>query len=518
MMRLFGFWTVLVALSISVVAAYYSIVGLVAIFAASMIPVIIMGSVLEIGKITSAIWLHIYFSRATFLIKSYLSIAVILLMFITSMGIFGFLSKAHIEQNAVALEGQAQLERIAVDISRSNDIVARAESKITKLDTQDETADTGLQEKIAVEEQRIATVYNRLRTDVNFTQSSLSETVAPYEEQAAQAQDLLDQLANYIAEDNIRALQGLVGATVDGRYGAITASKVETFRNNIEEQRSTALTAITETRKAAQLEITRLRSVADSSIAASNELINRLRSQVGTLTNVDVEDQIQEQRTIIANTSKAIDDLFESKYQIEAEARKLEAEVGPVKYIAQLIYGDETTRNNLENAVRWIIIMLVFVFDPLAIVLVIAGITLVENSFPKRKIEPIIEHDAPVLNHNDDNDDDISELKVDTDEEIVYNNEIVSNGLTQREIDEMVREQIELNTYTRKIEAKIKLDEVVNKMKEDGQWPDGIKDTGITMKDVVQADTTGELEELLNRADDETLKEVYSALTNQLKK
>ena len=131
-MRFFGYWTVLVALSISAVAAYYSIVGLVAIFAAAAIPIIIMGSVLEVGKLTSAVWLHLYWKKAPFLIKSYLTIAVLLLMFITSMGIFGFLSKAQIEQNAVAIEGKAQLERIASDIIRGEDIIARAETKIQK--------------------------------------------------------------------------------------------------------------------------------------------------------------------------------------------------------------------------------------------------------------------------------------------------------------------------------------------------------------------------------------------------
>ena len=94
-MRFFGYWTVLVALVISISAAYYSIVGLVAIFAASAIPVIIMGASLEVGKITTAVWLHLYGKRAKLFMRFYLTIAVLLLMFITSMGIFGFLSKAH---------------------------------------------------------------------------------------------------------------------------------------------------------------------------------------------------------------------------------------------------------------------------------------------------------------------------------------------------------------------------------------------------------------------------------------
>ena len=87
--------TLLVALSLSSVAAWYSIIGLTAIFAGAVIPVIIMGGILEIGKITTTVWLRKYWGRAGFLLKLYLVPAVIALALLTSMGIFGFLRKAH---------------------------------------------------------------------------------------------------------------------------------------------------------------------------------------------------------------------------------------------------------------------------------------------------------------------------------------------------------------------------------------------------------------------------------------
>ena len=96
---LFGLLTFLIAITISSVAIYYSVAGLVAIFAAAAVPIIIMGTALEIGKLVAAVWLHRYWTRATWWLKTYLSIAVVVLMLITSMGIFGFLSKAHVEQN-----------------------------------------------------------------------------------------------------------------------------------------------------------------------------------------------------------------------------------------------------------------------------------------------------------------------------------------------------------------------------------------------------------------------------------
>jgi hypothetical protein len=85
------------AISISAVAAYYSIIGLTAIFSGVFWPIVIMGTVLEVGKIVATVWLHTYWKDLKWFLKLYMSVAVLVLMFITSMGIFGFLSRAHIE-------------------------------------------------------------------------------------------------------------------------------------------------------------------------------------------------------------------------------------------------------------------------------------------------------------------------------------------------------------------------------------------------------------------------------------
>src|SRR6056300_1930504 len=122
-MKIFGYWTLAIALVISVVAAYYSIIGLTAIFAAAIIPIIIMGSALEVAKVTTAVWLHRYWHVAPFLMKFYLTIATVVLMFITSMGIFGFLSKAHIEQTSASEESIARVESIESEIIRQNGLV-----------------------------------------------------------------------------------------------------------------------------------------------------------------------------------------------------------------------------------------------------------------------------------------------------------------------------------------------------------------------------------------------------------
>ena len=111
------------ALCISAVAIYYSVAGLVAIFAAAAIPIMIMGGILEVGKLVTAVWLHKYWKQAAWWLKSYLSVAVVVLMFITSMGIFGFLSKAHIEQTSAGEESVAQVQQIEGEISRQRGLL-----------------------------------------------------------------------------------------------------------------------------------------------------------------------------------------------------------------------------------------------------------------------------------------------------------------------------------------------------------------------------------------------------------
>ena len=123
---LLGLLVLLTALTISAVAIYYSVVGLVAIFAAAALPIMIMGGVLEVGKLVTAVWLHRYWKDTVWWLKSYLSFAVVLLMFITSMGIFGFLSKAHIEQTSAGEESVAQVERIVTEIDRQEAIIVIA--------------------------------------------------------------------------------------------------------------------------------------------------------------------------------------------------------------------------------------------------------------------------------------------------------------------------------------------------------------------------------------------------------
>ena len=158
-----GILVLITALTISAVAIYYSIAGLVAIFAAAAIPIIVMGTALEVGKLVTAVWLHRYWKHATWWLKTYLTTAVVVLMFITSMGIFGFLSKAHIEQTSASEESVAQVQQIDSEIGRLNAIIKRPDDKIKALETSGTGSDANIQNQIDKEQERIDKAFDRIK-------------------------------------------------------------------------------------------------------------------------------------------------------------------------------------------------------------------------------------------------------------------------------------------------------------------------------------------------------------------
>lgn len=242
---IFGSLILATALMLSAIAAFYSIVGLVAIFSAMPIPIIIMGGSLEIAKIVTTVFLHNNWKRLSILYKMYLVPAVVTLMLLTSLGIFGLLSKAHSDQSLI-----------------SGDSLAR---------------------------------------------------VAIFDEKIRTAKDNIDV--------NRKALKQMDEA-VDQVMG-----------------RSTSETG------------------ADKAVAIR-------RAQAKERVRLQSE---------IASEQKVIAALGQEAAPLRAEFRKVESEVGPIKYIAALIYGDNPDSNLLERAVRWMIILIVLVFDPLALTLILAA-------------------------------------------------------------------------------------------------------------------------------------------------
>jgi len=233
--------TFLSAISISVIAAGYSIIGLATLFAGATIPIIAMGSALEVGKLVAASWLyHNWRANIPRLLKAYLFSAIIILIFITSMGIFGFLSKAHLDQVKPVSGNNIKIELLDKQINQQNLIIERAEKQITLLD-------------------KALEVY----IDKEYVTRGLKER-----------------------------------------------KKQEVERNSL------------------------------------NEAINNASDKIAELTN--------------------------QKASLSLEQNKIEAEVGPIKYVAELIYGEQA-QDNFDKAVRIVILILIFVFDPLAVLLLIAA-------------------------------------------------------------------------------------------------------------------------------------------------
>lgn len=375
---LFGILTLVTALAISAVAIYYSVAGLAAIFAAAVIPIIIMGTVLEVSKLVTAVWLHRYWHQATWWLKTYLTGAVLVLMAITSIGIFGFLSNAHVQQTAQGDNSIAQLERIESEIARQEAVISRAEDKIETAQTQGVGGDSNIQAQIDREQERIDRAYARAEPAIQEQRDVIDRQEGRILNQIDDIDSEIERLDAALTSGDVATAQNIVGIEADGIIGPNTRQAVEDFRT-----RKTQEKAILEERlsqvgndprvQAARDEIQRIRERVENEVAQSNELINRLRSQLGTSTGEDIDAVIDEQNIRIVTASETIDTLTEEKFEIEAKFRQLEAEVGPIKYIAEFVYGEEADKNLLEEAVRWVIVIIIFVFDPLAVLLLIAS-------------------------------------------------------------------------------------------------------------------------------------------------
>lgn len=259
------------AMLLSTIAAYYSIAGLVAIFSAAPVPIIVMGSILEVSKIVITSWVYRNWKITGRVLKYYFVTAVTILMLLTSMGIFGFLSKAHSDQSLVSGDVQAKLAVIDEKLKTERENVDANRKIISQLDLQ------------------------------------VSETIART-------------------------------------------------------------------------------SASDTSGRGVDRSVSIRRSQA--------KERQASQEAILSSQAK-IAKLNEERAPIAAENRKVEAEVGPIKYVAALIYGDSPDSNSLERAVRWVIIMIVSVFDPLAVLMFVAYN---QSMYHKRYTKS---PDVSLMTHND---------------------------------------------------------------------------------------------------------------------
>ena len=404
-----GILTLFVAISISIIAAYYSILGLTAIFAAAFLPIVLMGTVLEVGKILATVWLHIHWKRAPWVIKSYLTSAVVVLMFITSMGVFGFLSKSHIEQSAVGTEQIAQAQVIDEKIVRAQAKVQRWTDEIARLNAGETSgrvdtlierererisdARASLEPQIKAENDKIPGLREQAGKEIQQQNDRLAAAQQRAREAIEVAQAELDRLdadiLAYTSQGTVTT--GAFGGKTDMvAKGAELRKEQQPERDKLQADIDSAKSNEVSVASAVQREITKInnrlsedikaveariadiRKTIEPTIASANANIEKYTLQAGSA-NVDVDDRINELEANIENIQPTIDSLREDKFVFEKNYRQFEAEVGPVKYIAELVYG-EADRSQLEEAVRWVIIIIVAVFDPLAICLVLAGV------------------------------------------------------------------------------------------------------------------------------------------------
>ena len=242
-MKFINILALLVSLSLSAVAAYYSIIGLTAIFAASFWPIVVMGSTLEVAKVVTTSWLYQNWTIAPRFVRYYLMLAVTVLMFITSIGIFGYLSKAHIDQSSKSSISVVDLDAIQMKLDIANQ-------------------------------------------DITFARETLAN---------------LDSVVQVLTD----------AERINGERGAVAVR---------------------------------------ASQQAERDSLNAL----------------------ISKNSELVSSLLQEKQKIDKETSALETEIGPLKYVAEIVYGNSETAT-VEHAVRLVILIIIFVFDPLAVLLLIGA-------------------------------------------------------------------------------------------------------------------------------------------------
>ena len=357
------------ALAVSAVAAYFSIVGLMAIFSGLPQSILAMGVVLEIAKLVTASWVYQYWKKTSLLMRSYMVSAVIILSVITSIGIFGFLSKAHLDQSASTGDAVAQVERIQDLIQRENLRITTAEEQITRIES---GGSLDVSESIKQQEEIRDTAWDRIQDDVEYAENQIEKIREGLESDLSKKQSELDALDDIVKSYTDQGTTGGVFSREDNVAKGIEireSQKTERDRISLEmgELRGYAETQIAGYRN----QIGEYRASVQDTIDGANREINRLREQ-GADDQASRDEQIDTIQERIDSAYAKIDEYNVELFDKQSIVRDIEKEVGPIKYVAQLLYGNSGA-GAVDNAVTLLILLLVFVFDPLAIVLVLAA-------------------------------------------------------------------------------------------------------------------------------------------------
>ena len=355
--------TLLSALSISGVAIFYSVIGLATIFPGAFWPVIIMGSVLEVGKLITASWLYRHWKQTRFLLKTYLTISVIVLSLITSMGIFGFLSKAHLEQNLASKSLTQRIEIVnnkivsqEVYIKRQHAVIERSEKSLTRTSGSNS-------ENIEIEKQNLKDAQDKLKTLLVVETNTIKNLNNRLSILDADVNTLRDKKGLFSGGNHKKAM----------RLKEAQAPERDLINNKIKE---------------AQNRIDVLKEEYKQETNLIQAKIDKLRTGSSDNKN-DINVAINTAEDNIINAQDNIDDLIIEREPLETKMIKLEAEVGPIKYIAALVVDWGVAEDvDLNEAVRWVILIIISVFDPLAVALLLAANQSLMRRFPVEPLPP----------------------------------------------------------------------------------------------------------------------------------
>jgi len=369
MMKLLNLLALFTSLSIAGIAAYFSILGLATIFAGAYLGVVVMASVLEFGKIVTAAYLHLVWDRLGFM-KYYLATSVFVLMLITSLGIFGYLAKASSDTSYAT--GVAQSE-----ITRIENIIQREENKILTLENRIESLGTGQYDITDAVNAQITIrdgAWERVQGDIEYAEGNITSIRSQL--------TILDAAVNELRNKGVEVIR-LEEATI---FDAGEVEKIDYIAqaNELFEQQRDQRERIASDISKQQDNIDKYREQAQTVINEANAEIRRLQTQ-----NTDSQDNIiadtEEYTGQIDEIYDTIEELKEEKFVFDQEILGFEREVGPIKYIAEVIYGQDESVKYLDNAIRVVIFALIFVFDPLAILLLITSVGLIARRVEEEK-------------------------------------------------------------------------------------------------------------------------------------
>ncbi|MDC3384650.1 hypothetical protein OAW24_00550 [bacterium] len=376
MLKFLNYLALITSIGIASIAAYFSVLGLATIFAGAFMGIVIMAGALEFGKIVSAAYLHLFWNKLNYF-KYYLVFSVVVLMFITSLGIFGYLSKAHSDQTGDTAVAQSVVNRIDNEIQREESKITTYEERIASLGGSKIDVSASIEQQEEIRDG----AWDRVQGDIDYAKGQITSLRGQLTSLDTAVNELRNKGVEVITTDEGGIFTGADTETIDYVQQANTlfnqqSPQREQIRDDIAEQQSN---------------IDKYRQNAQDTIDTANIEIKSL--QQSSTGDVDAMIVKTEEYTLLIDESyDIIDELKLEKFDSEQVILTLEREVGPIKYIAEIIYGQEDSVKYLDNAVRWVIFMLIFVFDPLAVLLLVSSLAMIERQpkISKYKNAPII--------------------------------------------------------------------------------------------------------------------------------